>query len=115
MPKVTFVLESGERIEAEAQAGDTLTQVAYRAGVRIQQSCGGSPSCGDCVIRVAPESHPEAFEAMEHAEMALLGNVYFITKERLACQTVVKNDSTVLVPNAKSKAHKDSLPKGTRK
>lgn len=106
MPTITFVLSSGERIIATAEAGDTVTQVAYRAGVRIQQSCGGAPSCGDCVIKVDPASSADPFEPMEHAEQALLGNVYFITKERLACQAVVKNDSTVHVPDAKTKVVK---------
>lgn len=115
MPNVTFVLESGESVLAEASAGDTLTQVAYRAGVRILQTCGGAPSCGDCVIRVdESKSAPQPFEPMEQPETALLGNVYFITKERLACQTVVKNDSTVLVPNAK-KRDKDFKPRGLKK
>lgn len=114
MATVTFILESGEQISAQASPGDTLTQVAYRAGVRIQQSCGGAPSCADCVVKVDDRSAPDAFEPMEHAEKALLGNVYFITKERLACQATVKNDSTVHVPNAKNKV-KEANQRGLKK
>lgn len=113
MPWVTFELESGETIKAEANSGETLTQVAYRAGVKIQQSCGGAPSCGDCVVVVREESSSaDPFEPMEQAEKALLGNVYFITKERLACQSRVKNDSTVKVPSAKNKSQESKRAKG---
>lgn len=100
---------------ADAEVGETITQVAYRAGVAIQQTCGGTPSCGDCVIKVDKATPDDAFAAMEHAEQALLGNVYFITRERLSCQTVIKNDSTVHVPNAKSKNTAGRAKRGTRK
>ena len=84
----------------EAEKGELLTQVAYRAGVVIQQTCGGSPSCTDCRV-VVKEGHEEAFEEMQHAEKTLLGNVYFITKERLACQAILKNSCTLWVPDPK--------------
>jgi ferredoxin len=113
VPNITFLLESGETVVAKATPGETLSQVAYRAGVLIQQSCGGTPSCADCVVRVDPVSHHEAFEPMEHAELSLLGNVYFITKERLACQSIVKNDSTVHVPDAKTIAAANRKKRGT--
>jgi ferredoxin len=85
---------------AEAEKGELLTQVAYRAGVLIQQTCGGSPSCTDCRVTVK-EGSDNAFQEMEHAEKALMGNVYFITKERLACQAHVQESCTVWVPNPK--------------
>jgi len=81
----------------KAEAGDLITQVAYRAGVLIQQTCGGTPSCADCKI-VVKEGGADAFEKPEGAELRLLGNVFFITHERLACQARVKQDATVFVP-----------------
>jgi ferredoxin len=87
-------------LSVDASVGETVAQVAYRAGVLIQQTCGGSPSCADCRV-VVKEGGAEAFEPIEHAEKSLLGNVFFITKERLACQAVVKKSTTVWVPNPK--------------
>jgi len=85
---------------AEGDEGELLSQVAYRAGITIQQTCGGSPSCTDCRVTIK-EGFENAFEEMEHAEQTLMGNVYFITKERLACQAKLKNSCTVRVPNPK--------------
>jgi ferredoxin len=89
-----------KEILAEAKAGETVVQVAYRSGITIQQTCGGTPSCADCRV-IVKDGGADAFEPMEAAEKALLGNVFFITKERLACQAVVKSSSTLWVPDAK--------------
>lgn len=103
--KICFELEAdGANIEVDAEPGELLTQVASKAGVTIQQTCGGSPSCADCTIKVL-EGAENAFEDMEFEEQALLGNVYFITKERLACQAKVKASSKIFVPDPK-KIHK---------
>lgn len=102
--RIRFVCEQAsgpeKEVIGEAQPGDTLAQAAYRAGVLIQQTCGGTPSCADCRV-IIKEGGAESLEPMESAERALLGNVFFITKERLACQAVVKNSSTVWVPEPK--------------
>jgi ferredoxin len=96
---LSFVVEAeNNRIcTAQAQSGDLLTQVAYRAGVTIQQTCGGTPSCTDCRI-IVKEGADSGFEAAQGPETRLMGNVYFITKERLACQAIVRGPSTVFVP-----------------
>ncbi len=99
--KICFQLEdSDQNIEVEAEPGEKLTQVASRAGVTIQQTCGGSPSCTDCKIKVL-ENAESAFAPMQFDEQALLGNVFFITKERLACQAIVTDSSKIFVPNPK--------------
>jgi ferredoxin len=87
-----------EEKSADCEAGELLTQVAYRAGVVIQQTCGGTPSCTDCKI-VVREGMDTAFDPPLGAELRLLGNVYFITRERLACQSIVKNGGAVYVPS----------------
>jgi len=82
---------------AEAEVGELLTQVAYRAGVLIQQTCGGTPSCTDCKV-IVKNGVDTGFEAPLGPELRLMGNVYYITHERLACQAQVKGDSSVYVP-----------------
>lgn len=97
--KVSFLVEAtGERVEAEAEAGEKLTQVAYRAGVLITQTCGGKAACTDCRVLVK-EGVDDGFEPATEAEVRQLGNVFFITRERLACQSIVKGNSTVWVPS----------------
>lgn len=96
--KISFLVEAtGERVEAEAEAGEKLTQVAYRAGVLITQTCGGKAACTDCRVLVK-EGVDDGFEPATGAEVRQLGNVFFITRERLACQSIVKGNSTVWVP-----------------
>ncbi|MEO5668962.1 MAG: 2Fe-2S iron-sulfur cluster-binding protein [Bdellovibrionota bacterium] len=102
--RIRFICEQeaadDREVTADAQPGETIAQVAYRSGVLIQQTCGGTPSCADCRV-IVKEGGAESLEPMEHPEKALLGNVFFITKERLACQAVVKKSATFWVPNPK--------------
>ena len=98
---ITFVKEDGTKFKSPAVPGERLTQVAYQNDVCIQQTCGGAPSCTDCCIKVSKDTPDDAFLPIEHAEKALLGNVFFITRERLACQCIVQKDAIVYVPDAK--------------
>ncbi len=109
MPKIRFLLEKtpDEVKEVEAEAGETIVQAAFRAGVVIQQSCGGTPSCTDCRVKIV-DNWENALEPPDGPELRLTGNVYFITKERLACQAVLKESCSVYVPSPK-------LPRGSSK
>jgi ferredoxin len=70
-----------------------ILSVLKEAEVYVKSSCGGHASCGDCIIKVVSgEDHltPPPFD-----EIKLLGNVFHITKERLACQTKLTGDVTI--------------------
>jgi ferredoxin len=100
--KISFVREAdGSEVTVDADPGETIVQAAYRAGVLITQTCGGTPSCTDCRV-IVKKGIEDGFEPPEGPEKRLMGNVYFITHERLACQTLLKNDSCVIVPKARS-------------
>ncbi len=93
MPRVTF---SPSGMVAEVEAGTTIMEAANRVGVQIQTTCGGKASCRLCRVKVL-----EGFELvspMEFAEVNALGNVFFITHERLSCQTRLLGDVAVEVP-----------------
>ena len=65
--------------------------------IYVKSSCGGHATCGDCVVKIATGEDnltPQTFE-----ELKLLGNIFHITKERLACQTCVLGDVTVDLSN----------------
>lgn len=98
MPTITFLQNSREDLSIEVKEGTKITQAAYAAGIKIEQTCGGTPSCTDCTIKVIKEEHGGSLEPMQGDEKRLLGNVYHITHERLACQSVIKNSLTVEVP-----------------
>ena len=95
-PTVTF-RPSG--VVAGARPGESLFEIGKRVGVRISTSCNGKASCGLC--RVAIVAGEEGLTPLGPLEKRHLGNVYFITKQRLACQarlTETAHDITIDVP-----------------
>ena len=90
MPSVTFQ-PSGLRVACEA--GESVFEVARRAGLAISTACVGKATCGLCRVKILDG---EAYlTPLNAAEKKHLGNVYFITKTRLACQTRVSGDVVV--------------------
>jgi|SaaInlStandDraft_1057018.scaffolds.fasta_scaffold05908_2 ferredoxin len=90
MPKVRF-LPSEEEIEVKT--GENLLKVAIRSKVDIQYSCGGAPSCAMCKVIV--RDGEEYLNKIEGKELELLGNTYFLTQKRLACQTWLTEEGRV--------------------
>lgn len=86
-------------IVATGRAGESLFEIGRRNGVAIATSCNGKASCGLC--RVVIVSGDAGLTPMGPLEKRHLGNVYFITKQRLSCQarlTVEATGLTVEVP-----------------
>ena len=50
MFKVTFTFENGSEVEAFANAGDNLLEVARGANVAIDAPCSGNGACGKCPV-----------------------------------------------------------------
>jgi ferredoxin, 2Fe-2S len=93
MPVVTF---QPQGLRVECADGETVFEVGRRAGIQITTACVGKATCGLCRVKIlAGEADLSPLNA---AERKHLGNVYFITKTRLACQTRVSGDVTVQVP-----------------
>ncbi|MGI6119977.1 MAG: ASKHA domain-containing protein [Desulfosporosinus sp.] len=75
----------------EADAGTSLLKAAAQAGINIKSGCGGKGTCGACKIVVLS------------GEPLVTGTGYLTPEQifsgvRLACQTIIKSDLTVLVP-----------------
>lgn len=88
--KVTLKPE-GKVVEIEE--GKNLLVALREADTYIKSSCGGHATCTDCIIKIVSGEDnltPPPFE-----ELKLLGNVFHITKERLACQTMILGDVTI--------------------
>lgn len=77
----------------EIDGDKNLLEALKEKGIYIKSSCGGVASCSDCICKVVggeDNLNPPPF-----AEIKFLGNVFHITKERLACQTTIHGDITL--------------------
>jgi ferredoxin len=94
MPKITF---EPFRVSFSCAEGESVFEVGRRHGVPIATACSGQGTCGLCRIKVLSG---EAFlPPFGESDRKHLGNVYFITRERLACQAFVRGgDVVVSVP-----------------
>ena len=99
MPTITF---EPFHVAFTCADGESVFEVARRNGVPISTACAGQGTCGLCRVKIlAGEPFLPPFSP---AEKRHLGNVYFITKERLACQSRVSGgDVRVAVPPLKVK------------
>jgi uncharacterized 2Fe-2S/4Fe-4S cluster protein (DUF4445 family) len=84
--RVQFLPEGREVL---IHAGATLLEAAGQAGIVLTSPCGGRGTCGKCRVRVEPGG-----------------------REVLACQTAVREDLTVIVPQASRHLHQQVLEHG---
>ena len=95
MNKIEIKNSQGEVANSiQIQKTETILEALRREKINIEASCGGHASCGDCVVTI--KSGAEHLTDMEFDEKKILGNVFFITKERLACQTCLKNENATI-------------------
>ena len=97
MPNVTYLPAN---VTVQVETGANLRDPGLEAGVRIPSTCGGVASCGLCKVKVIAGA--EHLSPVNEAEIGKLGNVFFITKERLSCQALVQGDVTCEVPDESS-------------
>jgi ferredoxin, 2Fe-2S len=91
LPSVTY-LPSGVRVACTA--GESIFEIARRAGVDVNTACVGNATCGLCRVKIlGGEEHLSPLNA---AERKHLGNVYFINKVRLSCQARVGGGEVVV-------------------
>jgi uncharacterized 2Fe-2S/4Fe-4S cluster protein (DUF4445 family) len=75
----------------EVPAGTLLTTAAEKAGIEINQPCGGQGRCGQCAVQVTSgkvRRRSTMRLAQEDVEQGFA----------IACQTIVEGDLTVVVP-----------------
>lgn len=77
----------------EVDPSENLLQALRERGVYVKSSCGGVASCSDCIIKI--RSGEDHLNSPSFEELSLIGNVFHITKERLACQTQIDGDVTI--------------------
>jgi len=95
VPVVTISGDGGSLV-VEMPAGASLFEAGARASAGIDTACVGKGTCGLCRIKVlAGAEHlvPYSDEERKH-----LGNVYHLTKVRLACRSkLTGGDVTIQV------------------
>ncbi len=84
-------------VRFECDDDESVFDVGRRNGVPIATACIGNGTCGLCRVKIVDgEDNLTPFNAAERRHM---GNVYYLTKVRLACQACVfGGDVTVEVP-----------------
>jgi ferredoxin len=98
MPVITVVRDDGP-LTVEVADGTTLFDAGARLAAGIETACVGKGTCGLCRIKiVAGAEHLNPFTDDERKH---LGNVYHLTKVRLACRTKIAGDVTIQVVHKK--------------
>jgi len=90
--RVTFVTEGGERVAAEAGAGERLLDVAQATGMPLEGTCEGQMACSTCHVIVAPEWFDRLAPAVEDEEDMLDLAAQVTRTSRLSCQIVLTPD-----------------------
>jgi ferredoxin len=82
--QVHFAVNSLSLNKSISIGSENIFQECLRQGVKLNSTCGGVGSCARCVITII--DGPELLSPMTFEEKKLLGNIFHLTKERLACQ-----------------------------
>ena len=93
MPVVTISSGDAPPRVVEVPAGTTLFDAGAKLAAGIDTACVGKGTCGLCRVRVVAGA--EHLTAYTDEESKHLGNVYHLTKVRLACRTRVAGDVTI--------------------
>jgi len=103
MPKITFILASGEEKIVDAPNGISLLEVAHSNHIGLEGACEGSLACSTCHVIVDEAFYSQLPTATDDEE-DMLDLAFGLTHtSRLGCQ-IMMNDSLdglkVTVPSA---------------
>ena len=95
MFKITFAFEDGSVVEAYANAGDNLLEIARDSNVAIDAPCSGNASCGKCRVQLKEGE-------LDSKKTLHISDEEYALGWRLACTSKICGDVTVLVPDIAS-------------
>lgn len=75
------------------EEGKNILEFLRENDIYIKSSCGGHATCTDCIVKIV--SGEDNLSPSPFSELKLLGNVFHITKERMACQLSITGDVTL--------------------
>ncbi len=100
MPIVTILRpEDATPLVAELHAGSTLFEAGAKVTAGIDTACVGKGTCGLCRVKIL--SGAEHLNPFTDEERKHLGNVYHLTKVRLACRSKLTGDVTIQIVRKK--------------
>lgn len=83
-----------------SQKDETVLQLANRAGVHLNQTCGGYGTCGTCRVWVIEGL--EKLEPRNEVEMEMALDRKFSSAERLCCQMQPHDGLVLQIPESTS-------------
>ncbi|HOA49309.1 MAG: hypothetical protein RL702_3012 [Pseudomonadota bacterium] len=89
MVRVVFVTAEGNKVEASAEAGQRLLEVAQNADMPLEGTCEGQMACSTCHVIVAPDWFGKLPRASEDEEDMLDLAAGVARTSRLSCQIVL--------------------------
>jgi ferredoxin len=95
--KVQFITAQGQRIEAQASAGQRLLEVAQAAGMPLEGTCEGQMACSTCHVLIAPDWFARLTPAGADEEDMLDLAAGVAATSRLSCQITITPDHDGLV------------------
>ena len=94
VPQGNIDVSVNDTMHIATQRGNKLLDVLHNAEVRIPAACGGSGTCGLCRVTVTGEGAGEP----QATERGVLSPKERRAHVRLACQTTLRGDCAVTVP-----------------
>ncbi len=92
MPRMTFIVQSGERVEIDAPEGLSLLEIARQHDIDIEGACEGSLACSTCHVIVDAEDF-ERLEDPSEDEEDMLDLAFGLTRtSRLGCQILLTEE-----------------------
>ena len=89
MPKVTFIEANGKRHEIQAEAGQSLLEIAHNNHIALEGACEGSLACSTCHVIVDGAFYDKLDEASDNEE-DMLDLAWGLTEtSRLGCQIIL--------------------------
>jgi ferredoxin len=98
VPSVTFRGPEGDVVVACA-AGESIFDAGAKVSAGIDTACVGKGTCGLCRVKIVTGA--DSLPPFTDEERKHLGNVYHITKVRLACRCKLAGDVTVEIVRKK--------------
>lgn len=90
--RVKFV-QGDQTWEVEVAPGDSLLEAARACEAPVHTLCHGIAACIQCKVRIVEgDAHLSEPAALEKDR---IGNIFHLTRERLACQAKVSGDVVV--------------------
>jgi Na+-transporting NADH:ubiquinone oxidoreductase subunit F len=99
VPDLALDVEVNGRLHLPAKRGDKLLGVLHRAGILIPAACGGTGTCGLCRVTVTGKGTDQVTGGPQATERGVLSARDRRANVRLACQTSLRGDCAVKVPD----------------